>query len=238
MEQQIDRFIDRLSAYHANQVFNPWGDYDAAYDCGAEAPQLRRNNLKAYLLPRLGKASYIIVAEAVGYQGGRFSGIAITCERMLMNLHGRIKADQIIPQGESYAQRTSNPDGSGILKEIQRSKGFNEPTDTVVWSALTENHINTYDVLLWNIFPFHPYKAGEPLSNRTPAKEELDEGWHFTEELLRLNGKCQLFAVGQKAANTLLTYNVNAIALRHPANGGTEKYRQGFAAAVGQGLCK
>lgn len=236
MKQKIDEFIQELAEYHDENVFNPWGDYDPDYDCGPEAPGLRRENLKAYLQPRLGKSPYVVVAEAVGYQGGRFSGIAITCERMLMNLHKNVRADQIVRAGETYTVRTSNPDGVGTMKDIQRHKGFNEPTDTVVWSALVENHVDPFTTLLWNIFPFHPHKPGVPMSNRTPTKDELDKGWPFTKRLLELNGECCLLAVGQKAADTLAVYGREAIALRHPANGGAEKYRKGFAIAVAQKL--
>ncbi len=56
---------------------------------------MRRDNLVAYLLPRLGRAKVFVVAEAVGYQGGRFTGIAITCERMLLDKHKTIRAKDI-----------------------------------------------------------------------------------------------------------------------------------------------
>ena len=35
---------------------------------------------------------------------------------------------------------------------------MNEPTDTYVWGAVVDNGLDPRDVLLWNIFPFHPYK--------------------------------------------------------------------------------
>ena len=57
----------------------------------------------------------------------------------------------------------------------QREKGMNEPTDTYVWGAVVDNGLDPRDVLLWNIFPFHPYKAS-PFSNRTPTDSELAEG--------------------------------------------------------------
>ena len=57
--------------------------------------------LVAYLLPRVGRAKVFVVAEAVGYQGGRFTGIAITCERMLLDKHKTIRAKDVttIPIG-------------------------------------------------------------------------------------------------------------------------------------------
>lgn len=224
-----EQFVAGLAAYEGNDVvFNPWRDYDERYDL-PDAPAVRRQQLVEYLAPRLGHCPYVVVAEAIGYQGGRFTGIAITCERMLLGVHRSIPAADVIPV---TGARTSNPDSAYITKATQRMNGFNEPTDTVVWEAIRANGLDPYEVLLWNIFPFHPHKAGEALSNRTPTPDELQKGWAFTEQLLALNGKAQVLAVGRKAADTLAMFNVEATALRHPANGGANQYRQEFAAVV------
>lgn len=288
-------FVNALSLYEGNErVFNPWRDYDERYDV-PQAAQIRQAQLAAYLEPRLGAALYVVVAEAVGYQGGRFTGIAITCERMLLGHHKTIKPHMIIKavgpdlkglgtgkQGESGssgeldklggvgeldklgrdaetgkwgsagesgklgdmgpldgfelphygAQRTSRSDSPYIEKTTQKQLGFNEPTDTVVWNSIVENGLDPYKVLLWNIFPFHPHKAQESLSNRTPTPDELDAGWSYTKALLALNGEAKVFAVGQKAAQTLAHYGVEAVALRHPANGGANLYKMQFKEAL------
>ena len=65
-----------------------WGEFNPELEIvteGFDAAQVRRDNLVAYLLPRLGRAKVFVVAEAVGYQGGRFTGIAITCEELLLD---------------------------------------------------------------------------------------------------------------------------------------------------------
>lgn len=263
--QSAADFVAALAAYEGSStVFNPWRDEDARYDVEGAAA-IRRAQLEAYLTPRLGHCPYVVVAEAIGYQGGRFTGIAITCERMLLGHHKTINPGMIflasdgnlfdghfnsvggnkIVGGNQFAgyldgrldgrlvgRRTSRPDSDFIEKATQRTMGFNEPTDTVVWNAILENGLNPYEVLLWNIFPFHPHKAGAPLSNRTPVPAELDAGWPFTEALLRLNGQAQVLAVGQKAADTLAHYGVEATALRHPANGGANLYKEQFKAVV------
>lgn len=264
-------FVEVLGAYEGSEtVFNPWRDEDERYDV-AGAAAIRSSQLEAYLTPRLGRCPYVVVAEAIGYQGGRFTGIAITCERMLLGHHKTIAPHMILPMksgslfdyevmghyganvtgaehGELtvpevkghassidstlIGQRTSRKDSEYIEKATQRTLGFNEPTDTVVWNAILENGLNPYEVLLWNIFPFHPHKKEVPLSNRTPVPAELDEGWAFTEALLRLNGEARVLAVGQKAADTLSHYGVTATALRHPANGGANLYREQFKEAI------
>lgn len=53
-------------------VHNPWGEVNPDLEIVAEgfdAARVRRDNLVAYLLPRLGRAKVFVVAEAVGYQG-------------------------------------------------------------------------------------------------------------------------------------------------------------------------
>ena len=94
----------------------------------------RRDNLVAYFLPRLGRAKVFVVAEAVGYQGGSLCGIAITCERMLLDKHKTIRAKDITT---IQLERTSSPTSS-LLKEHSKRMVFYEPTDTVVWSAIVE----------------------------------------------------------------------------------------------------
>ena len=232
--QLITEFVDELGLYEGVNVYNPWSDVDLNYDNSLEASRWRRQNFIAYALPRLGRANTLVVAEAVGYQGGRYSGIAITCERMLLGLHSTVDANQLaeIPLWRTSSQMSEH------IKSIQREKGFNEPTDTVVWNAIIENGINPYDIFLWNIFPFHPYKSGEPMTNRTPTDEEQQLGWEYTKKLLDLNAilgggdRPLILAVGQKSADTMGKFGIIPLALRHPANGGANKYREGFKEAM------
>lgn len=234
--EKVQQFVDWLGQYRGELTHNPWGEVNSELEIiqpNFDAAQVRRNNLIAYLLPRLGCSNIFVVAEAVGYQGGRFSGIAITCERMLLDRHKAIRAHQITP---ITLQRTSSPTSS-MLKRTQQEQGFNEPTDTVVWSAIIEQGIDPYDALLWNIFPFHPHKSGEPLTNRTPTETEQQLGWDYTNRLLELHAELGgpeplILAVGQKSADTMGRFGLSAIGLRHPANGGANLYREGFAKAV------
>ena len=64
-----EQFVADLAAYEGNDVvFNPWRDYDERYDL-PDAPAVRRQQLVEYLAPRLGRCPYVVVAEAIGYQG-------------------------------------------------------------------------------------------------------------------------------------------------------------------------
>ena len=175
-----------------------------------------------YLTRRIGRAKILLIAEACGYQGGHFSGIAMTCERMLLNQHPKVTSQMILGR---EGTRTSRMDSPFITKAAQKEKGFNEPTDSVVWSACLEAGLAPDEFLLWNIFPFHPYKKGNLLTNRTPTDEELAIGLTYTKELLSLTGPLPLFAIGRKSEVTLTEAVFSVTGLRHPANGGASIFR-------------
>ena len=71
----ITTFMKHLHTYRAPRVFNPWREYEPGLDIGPEAPVIRYHNLQRYLELRL-QARYLFIAEGLGYQGGRFSGMA------------------------------------------------------------------------------------------------------------------------------------------------------------------
>ena len=221
MNDNLTHFLTSLSAYKGENVFNPWRDTDADYEVG-RAVSIRQEQLTDYLALRIGRAKILLIAEACGYQGGHFSGIAMTCERMLLNQHPKVTSRMILGR---EGTRTSRMDSPFLTKAAQKEKGFNEPTDSVVWSACLEAGLAPDEFLLWNIFPFHPYKKGNLLTNRTPTDEELAIGLTYTKELLSLTGPLPLFAIGRKSEVTLTKAGFSVTGLRHPANGGASIFR-------------
>ena len=222
--KEISNFIEKLAAYHANLVCNPWRDEDPTLDIDGAA-EIRRGNLVAYLARRIGRARVLFIAEACGYQGGRFTGIAMTCERMLLSRHPAVSAEMVFGR---EGRRTSRADSPLLTNDKQRKEGFNEPTDTVVWKGAAEAGLAPEDFLLWNIFPFHPHKENAPLTNRTPTDKELADGLDFTKQLLEIARPQILFAIGRKSEETLQAAGIQAIPLRHPANGGANLFRKGL----------
>lgn len=227
----IQDFIDKLQAYQGELVFNPWRDFDTSCDIGAQAPVIRTENLKRYLELRK-NAHYLFIAEGLGYQGGHFSGIAITSERIILGNHPDVEQKSVL--GDWNYQRTSDPE-SPLLNRTQKLLGFNEPTDTVVWNALNKHGLAAMDVILWNIFPFHPYKDGKLLSNRTPSNAELDIGIEYAKMLLALVPGMKVVAIGQKAANTLARYGVECEAVPHPSMGGANRFKAAVAEIFSRG---
>ena len=82
----IETFIEKLQQYNKPLVFNPWQDYDPECDIGPKAPVIRAANFKRYLGLRR-NAHFLFIAEGLGYQGGHFSGMAMTSERILLGHH-------------------------------------------------------------------------------------------------------------------------------------------------------
>ena len=221
MMKNIQEFIKELQKYKGNLVFNPWQDYDPTYDIGPEAPKIRSSNLERYLELRE-NAKYLFIAEGIGYQGGHFSGIAMTSERILLGKHKAIPAKVVL--GDWEYKRTSNSE-CPLLNAKQKEGGFNEPTDTVMWGELAKNSLSPLEAVLWNIFPFHPYKKTGLLTNRTPVKEELDIGIVYAKMLMEMIPNMKIVAIGQKSAVTLREYGIECSSVRHPANGGATQFK-------------
>ena len=107
--------------------------------------------------------------------------------------------------------------------------GFTEPTATIVWGAMAALGVDPRDVILWNAFPWHPYKPDKGfLSNRTPCDNEVMLGQPVLRALMAYASGARILAVGQKSAALLAAMGITAPALRHPANGGAGQFREQF----------
>ncbi|MBN2427809.1 MAG: uracil-DNA glycosylase [Deltaproteobacteria bacterium] len=220
-----EAFVEALRSYRAEAVFNPWGECDPENDLDDQGANVRCRQLRRYLGERIGLADTLLLAEAVGYQGGHFSGIPMTSERLLL---GGLRHKGITPEmafSSLAPRRTSKPD--------LRPTGFTEPTATIVWGFFVEQGIDPRRVVLWNAFPWHPYRPHKGLlSNRTPKDEELDAGRHILLSILELGRFERIVAVGEKSSGQLAQMGIAAQKVRHPANGGAGKFRQQLLAIM------
>jgi hypothetical protein len=219
----IEGFIRALKGSPKKSgIFNPWWESDKDHDISAEAPEIRNRQLYHYLSEREGKAKYLLLGEAIGYQGGHFTGIPMTSERILL---GGQKKRGILPEhvfSKIEPNRTSRPD--------LKANGFSEPTATIVWGHIIQSNFNPKDFILWNAFPWHPYRptAGR-LSNRTPTSDEFQAGKDILEKLIKITGIEKIVAVGKKSHAILHQLGIRSINVRHPANAGAKKFRQQFS---------
>jgi len=206
----IQDFIQALSAHRAPRLFNPWSEYSES-ERKDGGPLGRRKRFAAHLAcpsPRI-----LLIGEAAGYQGCRFSGIPFTSERLL--LAGEI------------------PRVSGLKTRItDRPRPWSEPSATIVWKGLHELKLARH-VVLFNAVPWHPEGEKGPLSNRTPNLAEKAAGRPFLRHFLRLFPGVPRAALGATASASLEAMGVAHTKLRHPAYGGAKVFREGLHRLAG-----
>jgi hypothetical protein len=197
-------FIETVAQRSFGAAFCMFRDADPSLERG-HGPAIRRANATAYLNARSGRAPLLLVGEAMGYAGGRFSGIAFTAERTLMGWGDPFEATSLRPEG------------------------WAEQSGTIVHGTLATLGIAP-DTVLWNVVPAHPHRRGAPLSNRTPAVGELRAGAEVLGELIERLAPRATIAVGRSAERALGELGLPCHgSVRHPANGGATAFRRGLA---------
>jgi len=177
-------------------------DAEALYDVSTAEGRLRRTNLERYL-DRVGTgADTVLVAEAPGWRGMTNTGVPFTSMREL-------GPEYLVP-----------PEPTAPWEASSR----------VVQAALAEWH--GVLPLTWAIFPHHPFVAPDRLTNRTPRPAEVRDGAPVALallEALRASGstrEVRVVAVGRKAQGALALAGIDAVAVRHPAQGGAKQFTE------------
>nr|WP_292685631.1 uracil-DNA glycosylase [Novosphingobium sp.] len=169
-------FVAALAEMRLPNVFNPWADRCTIHD-RSDAPQRRRANLTSMLNAAIEtRAETIWIARDLGYRGGRRTGIPLTDE-VHLDEAGRLLGDI------SYTKATTGP-------------AVAERTAAIVWRMLTR--VNQ-PVMLWNVFPFHPHDANDPMSNRCHSRLERETTWPLLEALIEMLQPRQIVAIGRDA---------------------------------------
>ena len=210
MASDKERLFELLTSYHTNSSFNQYRDVHPELDLPNGAV-VRCHNLRLYLETFAG-ARFVLVGEAAGYAGCRFSGIPFTCEAQLV--------------GPERLNWTLNLNLSPNLnRSSTRETLWVERSAKIVWGALGERA----DCVLWNAFPWHPFGAAGPLSNRAPGRD-LGDGLQVLRCLLSLFSSARPYAIGRVAQRALESIGVQAPYIRHPSHGGKHKFVAGVAA--------
>ena len=205
-ENAIRTLLDELSKTPATETLaNPYATERTELDRAGGAA-IRRRNCEMYLRKLAARGvKLIILGEAAGYQGCRFSGIAFTSEYTLAH-HPFFK------------------DG-GFERSGIRERLFREPSGSIVWETIAQL---PHTPVLWNIVPFHPHKPDKPLSNRTPTRAERELGARFLLQLLEILGNPHIAAAGRLSSDSLTQLGIKHTAVRHPAYGGKAEFQQGI----------
>jgi uracil-DNA glycosylase len=152
----------------------------------------------------------LLVGEALGYRGGIQTGIPFSSTRLL-----RSAPHQFLKQLKPALHLTGN-DAEG--------------TAAALWQFLAGR---SRIPLCWNAFPFHPYRPGDPDSNRTPNAAELQLGIELLSQLVDSYQPQTVIAVGNAAARATAqaVHSTQVTKVRHPSYGGRREFMEGMAAA-------
>jgi hypothetical protein len=207
----VNEFVDALSSISLPNVFNPYRDVCIFSDHPA-SPLLRRQNLTLFLNAVLKhEVRSIWLGRDLGYRGGRRTGIALTDEFHLAAL-----------------QQTFGV--FGVVKATTDDEPTKERTATEVWKILT---VIGQPILLWNVFPFHPFEEEKPLSNRRHTAQEFD----FCREILMTVfdwlKPITVVALGTDAEAAVLSIGRKCERVRHPSYGGQTDFAREISRIYG-----
>lgn len=203
---QITQFIQALSLPRFEHMFNPWSQGSDS-ELNTQGCLLRRERLRIHL--STSGVKLVLIGEAAGYQGCRFTGMAFTSERLI--LEGKIPGI-----ASELAERISS-----------RARPWSEPSATIVWLTLGELEVSESTVL-FNAVPWHPEGCKGSLSNRGPTAAEKRAGVPFLKGFLGFFPGVPVAALGNIASETLSVLGVAHHKVRHPAYGGAGKFREGL----------
>ncbi len=199
----FDQLFELLTGYRSTTLFNQYQSIDPELDLPNGA-RVRCQNLRQYL-EAFADARFVLVGEAAGYAGCRFSGIPFTCEMQLVG-----------PEPLNWAV------GRPLARSSTRDTLWIERSATIVWEAFE----GRTDCVLWNAFPWHPFGKTGPLSNRAPGRD-LRDGLEVLRCLLSLFPSARPYAIGRVAQRALESIGVQAPYIRHPSHGGKRKFVEG-----------
>lgn len=207
---KYQRLFHLLTSYPGHGLaFNQYRDVHPGLD-RQDGAAIRRQNLRSYLQTfdqRFG-IRYLLVGEAAGYAGCRFSGIPFTGEAQLAG-----------------PERLPWTEGKDLLRSSLADNPWAERSAKMVWEALAARQ----DCVLWNAFPWHPMGSGGPLSNRAPGAD-LQHGYEVLRCFLALYPHAQPCAIGRVAQRSLAAIGMEAPYIRHPSRGGKARFLTGVAA--------
>jgi hypothetical protein len=175
-------------------LLNPYSFYHPDSD-QPEGPAIRQSNLLNYLGHFHSNPQIMIVGEAPGPWGCRFSGIPFTSERQLAN-------GELPFSGKTSS--TLEPPAS-------------ERSASIFWDALKPHHRRFF---VWNSIPLLPHKPGEPTKLRAPKKSEIAAYQHILQTIILLLQPEVTLAVGRRAEQALALLGQPCRYLRHPSHGG------------------
>lgn len=202
--QEIAELFERelFDAASTPDLFNMYRDRVSGGRDVEDAPAIRRENLFSYLAAYQRKPDVLLVIEAPGPWGCRFSGVPITSEAQLLD-----------PAFPLYGRRSS---ASGPPRT--------EYSANIFWRILRPAFPQFF---IWNTVPFHPHHVGRPDTIRGPRVSEIRRFTGLSREVVEILRPKQVLAVGRKAERLLKKeIGVDCTYVRHPSQGGATLFEE------------
>jgi hypothetical protein len=200
----VEAFVERLALTAV--ITDARNHY--AFDCGGS--DIRRANLLLYLHEMAERRPRVmLVGEAPGYKGCRLTGVPFTSEEIVA---------RGVPCGLFGTHKGYTAGGT------QR-----EQTASIVWEVLSR--LDEVP-LLWNAYPFHPFKGSDERTNRPPTLGEIKSASGFLLELSAIFGVERVIAVGNRAEVALRIAGIEGEKIRHPSRGGKRAFATGLAHVI------
>lgn len=198
------KFVDALARVRMESVFNPYSERCPFFD-REDAAEIRKANLLLLLKASSMRGIHSVwIGRDLGYRGGRRTGIPLTDEIHLPKVGAAF--------GINLFQATAGPP-------------LSERTATIIWQAL---HSIPQQVFFWNVFPFHPFEPGQPLSNRCHTRKEEADCAQFLLQILEMLRPAQVVAIGRDAEAALCKLKLQFYTVRHPSYGGQTEFIEGI----------
>lgn len=205
-EEKIEKFIELLKKYETpKDRFNPWQQYDKS-DISLDAPALRCDNLKKYLMEHP-NPNYILIGESPSI-GARYTGIAMTSEEIFANLN----------LFNGYECTSKN----------NKKTKTTEKTANIVWNELIKYGQENF--VIWNAYAFNSkcfkswYKKASSIEKKEPIYKEILTTFF---DLFDYKNSV-IIAVGRNAEKSCKNFGFDCIYLRHPSRGGKTKFIDGL----------
>jgi hypothetical protein len=211
MSSWHDTIIEAFERYlydypSTDSAFNPYRDENPELDV-ASAGAIRRRNLEAYVRAHPEPPPILVVMEAPGPWGCRFTGVPVTSEVQLL--------DPAFPLSGERTSRQTEP--------------LTEYSASIFWKVMLPFFPR---FIIWNTVPLHPHKAGRPMSIRTPTMREIRAFAPLSRTVIEAVEPDTILSVGRKAEHLVTReLGLEATYIRHPSQGGATMFAEGMLAA-------
>ena len=193
-----------------NTVFNQYRDHNDDVDLPCAA-SIRTENLRRYMAVATETASVLVVGEAAGPWGCRFSGIPFTGEKQLLAPSFPVRGDRSSRAIPAFQTKVAPP--------------FISRSAEAFWGVMLPYYGR---FLVWDAFPLHSHKPDDFLTVRNPSSGEVSQFGKALRLIKAYLKPTHIVSVGRKAFDELDALGEHSIYVRHPSRGGKQKFTAGM----------